>query len=313
MPHPNEQEVLVISSTWKKLATIDRCIEICPAAARVFTALSLETHARMWEWFSQHVAKPVEYLMGIPLNALLSQTGELEKRMPNKWILPLFRRVQALNLARGEVTLTASDFIEGLEASGYKSAYSLSRKVNHHIESAVYLWLGFSPRPGMSMITSKAVATFTSTLSAAFKSTNFLYLSYVQELTKRNFCLNLTAERTDLTDIPWGKFAKELENHPLARLSSPETVAVKTLKELLWAVSSLPSPEPVPTETAMEYKKAKEIGGHEGAEALANFVDVYRPRSAFIRFCPGNCLRFITTDPWTQERPGCSREKQNHP
>lgn len=128
----------------------------------------------------------------------------------------------------------------------------------------------------MSLTTSRAVATFISTASTAFGSTDFLYLSYVQDRVK-TLRASLTDQKILLRKIPWDRFAKKLEGHALGNPSSGESIAVKRLKEMLLAVSGLPDSIPIPREMAAQYKIAVEMGGDKGIAAFADFAALPLP------------------------------------
>jgi hypothetical protein len=267
--HPDKLEVSMIPSTWQTLTKIDANIEIRPADARILTALSLGSHSDMWTWFNNQVTNPTRYLAAIPISSFV---GRQLPEMPNEWIFPLFRSIQTLLLVGSSIVLKAKTFFPELDAQDYASTPGGSltaSRILHHVEAAVALWLQFCPRPGMSLSTSRAVATFTSIAREAFSSSSFLYLNHIQNSIKklRSF---LTEEKTPLTKVPWERLAEELKNHPLAHPNSNEALAVEGLKELLWAISSLPHPHS--TNTSVYYKKAIEIGGDAGIEASAQVM-----------------------------------------
>lgn len=269
---PDQLEVSKIPSTWANLAKVDNDIEIRPAGARVLTALSLKAHSDMWAWFSRHVTEPILYLLEIPIER--QQHRSVQARMPNSWIFRLFQRVQLSLMVHADIKLLAAEFFKGLDAPDYTCPYGRESRALFHIEAAVSSWLSFHPRPGMSLITSRAVATFISAASTAFKSADFLYLSHIQDGVK-HLRASLTNERIPLTRIPWGRLTEELKEHPLASPNSNEAIAVKRLRNVLWAVSGLPTSDPSLTKMAEQYREATKMGGG-GTTTLINAVGLPR-------------------------------------
>lgn len=258
-----------IPSTWANLEKIDANIETRPADARILTALSFESHSDMWNWFEAQVTVPTQYLITIPITSLftIQPSG-----MPNDWILPLFRLVRLKVLGSSGFSLEAKEFFPSLDAPNYTSSPgrgALEPRILHHVESAVALWLQFRARPGMSLNTSRAAATFTSIARRAFNSSDFLYLDYIQR-TLKSLRSSLAGGKTPLTKIPWDGLAEQLTNHPLASPTTDEALALASLKELLWTISSLPLPHS--TDMSTHYKKAVEMGGDAGLNLFAPFV-----------------------------------------
>jgi hypothetical protein len=252
---PNTLKVSEIPSTWTSLAKADRHIETRPIVARVLTALSLKAHSDMWTWFSRHVTKPVVYLSNIPIASL--EKENLQTTMPNNWIFSLFLKVRTQLLLKINIHLVASEFFEGSTAPDYTYAHTQESRILSLIEAAVAQWLQFHPFPAMSLTTSRAVATFISKACMAFKSTDFLYLSYIQNRIK-TLRASLTNEKTDLTKVPWERLAEELAMHPLASPRSDEAIALKRLKNLLWVSSGLRHPHPMSSEMAEMAKEVQE-------------------------------------------------------
>lgn len=256
-----------IPSTWENLAKIDANIEIRPTDARILTALSLESHSEMWTWFNKHVTEPTQYLTTIPISS--SQDVE-PSTIPNNWIFPLVQSVRLSLLIGKAITLEPKCFFPDLHGAPNYTAPPgsglMATRIIHHVEAAVVLWLQFRPRPGMCLDTSRAVATFTSITRRIFKSSNFLYLNYIQIAVKK-LRSTLTEEKIPLMKVPWEKLASELENHPLAHQDSRESLILDHLSELLWAISNLPHPHP--TDMSLQYKKAVEVGGNAGVEIFA--------------------------------------------
>lgn len=262
-------EIHNIPSTWANLEKIDASTETRPADARILTALSLESHSDMWNWFKVQVTEPIHSLMTIPITSLLTiqPTG-----MPNPWILPLFQSVRLGLLANKEVSLQAKNFFPNINAPDYThppGRGALGPRILCHVENAVILWLQFRPRPGMSLTTSRAVATFVSIARQAFNNSNFLYLDYIQHAVK-SLRSSLAGGKMPLTKIPWQELAKELIHHPLTLETSDASLALASLKKLLWAISTLPLPHS--TDMSIHYKKAIETGGDVGVELFAPFI-----------------------------------------
>ena len=262
-------EIHNIPSTWANLEKIDASTKTRPADVRILTALSLESHSDMWNWFKVQVTEPVHSLMTIPVTSLLTiQPTE----MPNAWIFPLFRSVRLGLLANNNISLQAKSFFPDIDAPDYTcppGRGKLEPRILCHVEAAVTLWLQFRPRPGMSLTTSRAVATFISIARQAFSSSNFLYLDYIQHAVK-SLRSSLVGGKTPLTKIPWQELAEELTHHPLALETSDASIVLASLKELLWAISTLPLPHS--TNISTHYKKAIETGGDVGVELFAPFI-----------------------------------------
>jgi hypothetical protein len=188
----------------------------------------------MWDWFSQHVTEPIHHLLQVPITS--HDDPSVQERMPNNWIFPPFQKIQLTLLLHSDVNLVTSNFIEGLDALDHMCTAQQSgstSQILHHIEAAVYLWLRFTPLPGSFPSTSRAITKFVSVASAVFKSTDFLYLQYIQDCIK-TLRANLTNERVCLTKIPWERLSQDLEEHPFTNPASAEAVAMKNLKGLLW-------------------------------------------------------------------------------
>lgn len=258
-----------IQSTWGSLSRIDTDTEIRPATAHVLAALSLQCHSRMWAWFDEQVTNPTRHLAEIPVSTL--QDVQSQMQMPNEWILPLCRLVRITLLVYQNVHLRAKEFFPWLDAPDYRAPpgnLCMPSRILKHVEGAVALWLGFGPRPGMGLQTSRAVATFISTVWSTFNSPDFLYLSSIQCGVKVLRSI-LTEEKIELTGIPWKKLAEELKNHPLASPESDEALALNHLKQARWSISNLPLPPHFPPEIPRGYKKAIEMGGEKGLDTLA--------------------------------------------
>jgi len=266
---PDKLEVSEIPSAWQMLIKIDENIETRPADSRILTALSLASHSDMWAWFRTQVTEPTWYLTTIPVTS--SEDVRLPK-MPNDWIFPLFQAVQMPLLINNNINLQATKFFPGLIAPDYQAPASsgpMASRILRHVEGAVSMWLQFRPRPGMSMDTSRAVATFTTIARGAFKSPTFLYLNYIQNGIKRLRSI-LTEDKIPLTKVPWESLAEELKNHPLSHPDSNEARALDCLKELLWAISGIPSPHS--TNMSICYREAVEIGGDAGVRDFTQFM-----------------------------------------
>ena len=270
--NPSKLELSQIPATWGHLSKIDQDVELRPVESRIFTALSLKAHSDIWTWFSWNVTEPVLLLLKVSIQSHNDES--LQTQMPNPWIFRLFQKVQVLILLHKDINLTATDFFEDLEAPPYTSTYGIESKILTHIESAVSLWLQFRPRPGMSLTASRAVASFIQITSTVFRGTDFLYLSFIQERIK-TLRANLTNCKIDLAKIPWGQLVKALEVHPLADPHSKESISVRKLKELLWAVSGLPNP--IFHDVTTQYKIAVELGGSKGVAAFVRFATLPYP------------------------------------
>jgi hypothetical protein len=252
------------------LVAVSDNMEMRTASSRVLTALILTTHSNMWDWFSEHVTEPTLHLLQTPITS--HNDPGVHEKMPNNWIFRLFQQVQVTLLLRNNIRLVASNFIEGLDVEDYTCTARQSggnSQVLYHVEAAVHLWLKFTPLPRSSFSTSRAIAAFISVASRVFKSTSFLYLQYIQDRIK-TLRANLTNERVHLAKIPWEKLSHELKGHPLANPASLEAVAMENLKDLLWTVSGLPTPNLAPPEMAASYRKAAEVGG---AAAAGSFME----------------------------------------
>jgi len=262
-----------IPSTWHNLAKLDANIETRPANTRILTVLSLESHSDMWTWFNEHVTKPTWCLATIPIPTLLDmQKRNIQPEVPNEWIYPLFQAVTMAVFVHNNFSLSSKDYFPDIDAPNYEASPGVGTaksKIIHHVEAAVILWLQFRSRPGMTLETSRGIATFTSIAKEAFKSQNFLYLSYIQDAIKRLRSV-LTEEKTALSKVPWEQLAEELKNHPLAFPDSNETLALNHLVELWWTISSLPCSHP--SDISDCYKKAIAIGGDAGVEMFAKFM-----------------------------------------
>ena len=258
-----------IRSTWQQVATIDANIEIQSTAARVLTALSLESHSDMWTWFDEQVTKPTRYLAEVPISALMDVQPH---ETPNDWIFPLFQAVQMPVVIQKDIDLQVQHFFPKVEAPNYHAEPGrgpMPLRILYHVEAAVILWLQFHPRSGMKLSTSRAIATFTSIAREAFKNTDFLYLNSIQTGAKKLRSI-LTEEQVGLGEVPWQKLAEELKKHPLARPDSDEALALDRLKELLWATSGFPYPHP--SDMSGRYKRAVATGGGEGVEDFSEFM-----------------------------------------
>ena len=271
---PQMFAISMIPSTWTNISKVDEDNEIRPAGSRVVTALSLKAHSDLWVWFSVHVTNPILRLLVIPIAS--RQDPEVQAQMPNEWIYPLFQKVEILLLLRKDINLVAADFFEGIDAPDYTTPYRTGSKILSHVESAVSAWLRFYPRPGMSLTTSRAVATFISVASTAFGSSDFLYLSYVQDRVK-TLAASLTTQKVALTKIPWGRLAEELNKHPLANPNSNKSIAVSRFRELMLLVSGLSGPDSISPYIAECYNTAVETGGDAGVAIFANFGVLPRP------------------------------------
>jgi hypothetical protein len=259
-----------IASAWQSLSKMDTDLEILSVDSRILTALSLASHSDMWTWFNNNVTEPTRRLAAIPIQSLQEM---VQPKLENEWIYPLFHSIHLSLLLCQDVKLAADKFFPGLEAPDYEARYKSgpidSKKILGYVESAVALWLRFQPRPGMSLDTSRGVATFISIARKAFGSLDFLYLSSVQNGVKKLRSI-LTVEGIHLTKVPWERLADELNSHPLADPNSEEAVVLSHVKRLLWAVSSLHNP--CPSETATRYKEAAKMGGSDGVEAFAQWI-----------------------------------------
>lgn len=121
----------------------------------------------------------------------------------------------------------------------------------------------------MTLTTSRVVAKFVSVISMVFASTDFLYLSHVQDCV-RTLQASLTVQKIGLKKIPRERFAKELSAHPLANGSSSESTTARGLKDLLLVVSGLSHLDSIPHETVAHYQTAVEMRGEMG---VAIFTD----------------------------------------
>ena len=131
--------------------------------------------------------------------------------MPNPWIADLVLVVKMQLLCSTTVSLEAKRFFPELVAQDYKMGvctYPKTRKVFDHVEVAITFWPQFHPRPGMSLPTSRAVATFISIEHEAFGSLNFLYLNHIQQGIRTLRAL-LTDERIGLADMRWERLSEE--------------------------------------------------------------------------------------------------------
>jgi len=258
-----------IASAWQTLSKMDTSLELSSADSRILTALSIASHSDMWMWFNKNVTEPTRRLTAIPISSFQEM---VQPKLENEWIYPLFHSIHLSLLLRRDIKLAAKVFFPGLEAPDYEARYKsgpMDSKILGYVESAVVLWLQFQPRPGMSLDTSRGVATFTSIAHKAFGSPDFLYLSSVQNGVKKLRSI-LTAEGIHLTKVPWERLANELNSYPLADPNSEEAVVLKRIKQLLWAISSLRNSHP--GEMATRYKEAANMGGSDGVEAFAQWI-----------------------------------------
>ena len=267
-----------IPGKWKDLAKIDADIEIRPSNSRILTALSLESHSNIWAWLEEQVTKPVQHLAKVPVTAWANT--QLPS-LPNSWILELFNATRSLLLAHTQIVLNPQRFFPGINAQQYKAPPGRGEvtgsRILEHIEAAVISWLQFSPRPGMSLDTSRRVATLTSIAQQTFGNTDFLYLGYIQQALKRR----------SLVGVPWEVLAEQLKNHPLASPTSKESITLAHLKNLLWAVSGLSCPNSIPmspnsVQMSTSYERALELGGEAGIEEFSPF---FTPMYVSPSFC----------------------------
>lgn len=262
----DEQEAANFPHHWTEVSRIDAHIETHPIDSRILVALSLESHANMWSWFSEQVTKPAWTVANIDMWSLVKKPLP---PMPNRWIANLVLSVrQQLATNSPTIVLKVKKFFPELELPDYTAGactYGKPEKVVSHAEAAIILWLGFRPRPGMTLPASRAAASLLSVMLEAFGSPNFLYLNYIQHGIKKLRAI-LTDERVKLADVPWERLAEELKRHPLACPDSDETIALNRLKDLLWAISSFPVSRP--SQMSELYEAAKELGGDEGVHAF---------------------------------------------
>jgi hypothetical protein len=265
---PQMLAISTIPSTWTNISKVDKDNEIRPAGSRVVTALSLKAHSDLWTWFTEQVTNPVFHLLETPIAS--RHDPKVQAQMPNEWIYPLFQKVEILLLLNKDINLVAADFFKGLDAPNYTTPYRNGSKILSHVENAVSAWLRFYPRPGMSLTTSRAIATFVSVASTAFGNSDFLYLSYVQDRVK-TLAASLTVQKVALTKIPWGRLADELNHHPLANPNSNEYNAARRFKELTLLVSGLSGLDHISPDIAERYNTAVGTGGAAGVAIFADF------------------------------------------
>lgn len=262
-----------LPSTWRTLAIADEIVEIRPTNSRILMALSLQSHSDLWAWFETQVTKPAQLLANFQVPELikLDPMEMPDNWMPNTWILPLFKSLQTGHLAAGarSFSLMANQFFPGSTAPDYIVP---GRKWDpiQRVEAAVVSWLQFRPRPGMTLYNSRALATLISVLCKTFHGSNFLYLDYIQRLLK-NFRPHTERTKIPQTSIEWQDLTHGLNDHPLASLTSSESLTLETLKDFLCTVSSLPLRRS--TEMSIKYQQAIKVGGDAGIQIFAPFVD----------------------------------------
>ena len=271
---PQSLSIDSIPSAWERLATADKNLEIHPVNSQILTALCLQSHSDIWAWLETQVTQPAQHLakLTIPELIAIDPTKIPDNWMPNTWILPLFQSLQAGHLAssdKRQFSLAAKQFFPGSNALDYVVPYHAYNPIQH-VEAAVMSWLQFHPRPGMTLCNSRSLATFISVVRKAFRSSNFLYLNYVQHLLKNFHPYTTRTKMHQISNNEWEELALELKNHPLASPMSHKSLVLEHLKEFLWTVSSLPLAKP--TEMSARYQKAVEVGGEAGVQLFAPFV-----------------------------------------
>jgi hypothetical protein len=269
-----------IRDKWKNLAKIHADIEIRPSDSRILTALSLESYSEIWAWLEEQVTKPVQQLAEISVTAWARRQLP---NLPNSWIVELFQTTRSLMLTRTTIFLDPQRFFPGIDAKEYKAPPHRGEisgsRILQHIESAIISWFQFSPRPGMTLDTSRRVATLTSIMWQAFGNTDFLYLSYIQQSLKR---------KKSLVEVPWEALSQQLKNHPLTSSTSKESTTLTHLKNLLWTVSGLSLPDSITTSShsiqmSASYERALELGGEAG---IGEFSQFFTQMYVLSSFCP---------------------------